>query len=61
MFAIFEAIIVEGAYPSYCCCSIEYFASGLDPILKFGLESVRFSETAYLVVVTVRTVLDSFR
>ena len=60
MFAISEAIVVKVAYPSCGCCSIEYFASRLDLILKFGLESVRFAETEYSVV-AVKAAFESFR
>ena len=61
MFAISEAIVVGEAYPSYGCCSIEYFASRLDLVLEFGLEFVRFAETAYSIVATVRAAFESFR
>ena len=59
MFA-FQEVVVGGAYPSYGCCSIEYCASELDPVLESGLESVSLTETMYSVVVTVRTEFDSF-
>ena len=61
MFAILEAIVVVEAYPSYDCYSIEYFASRLDLVLEFSLESVRFAETAYFVIATVRAAFESFR
>ena len=60
IFAISKAIVVIGACPSYGCCSIEYFSSRLDLIPKFDLESIRFAETAYSVIVTVGTTFDSF-
>ena len=43
MFDFQEVIVVGGAYPSYGCCSIEYCASELDPILI----SVSLTETMY--------------
>ena len=61
MFAISEAIVVGEAYPSYGCCSIEYFASRLDLVLEFDLESVRFAETVYSVVATVKAAFESSR